>query len=160
MARKAAARFEEFFAIDGIALGLSFGPRTVQAGLPDKRRKRADLVVGQPESRHFGSGTKCGRILDPYRNPLLAQLEPDILEIRTDLLLILHEELRPLVQLADARFEIAGAHAQAFCFGVMPLGFLVALGLIARFRLAIALQPVFVLLVLQRLDLFPDIRES
>jgi hypothetical protein len=47
-----------------------------------------------PEGWHLGTGPEGLRILQPNRQPLFAQLEAYVLQVWTDLLLVLHQVLR------------------------------------------------------------------
>src|SRR5690242_6453441 len=125
MARKTAAAFEELFAVSGVATLLfrQFDGKTV---LPQIRRDRLDLLRAvfvahvvlaaggseTPERRHLRAGTEALRVLEPNRNPFLAQLFADVFQVWTNLLLVLHQELRLQPQLIDPRREKTVRHAQ------------------------------------------------
>src|SRR5204863_9779362 len=69
----AAAGFERFLALLGVA-GLLLRRLGIQAGLPQKGRDRANLVIVQTEGWHFGAFAPLVRVLQPNRNPFLVQL--------------------------------------------------------------------------------------
>ena len=52
--------------------------------LPKIRRDLLNLVVLQPEFRHLRAGPEIVRIGEPYRDPLFAQLDLDLLEVRAE----------------------------------------------------------------------------
>ena len=79
MAGQTTARFEQFFAVRFVALLLR-GNFAVKAVLPEISGHRLQVIVAvfvnleAPERRHLRAGTKCLRIFQPERNPVLAQL--------------------------------------------------------------------------------------
>src|SRR5215813_10579598 len=75
-----------------------------------------------PERRHLRAGTKSLGIAQPKRNPFLTQLQSDVFEIRTDLLLILLQVTRLQIQLVDAGRQLAILHAQRFGVSQQWLG--------------------------------------
>src|SRR5687768_10593025 len=115
--RETAAGFEQLFAMTSVAAWLRW-QRVSKAVLPQVSGDSFDLirrvfvahvraialVRGEaPERGHLGSRPKLLRVFQPDGNPLLAQLDANVFQIRTDLLLILHNVLRLQVQLVDAR---------------------------------------------------------
>src|SRR2546425_9673784 len=113
MAAEASARLKQLFAVSGIA-ALLFGKLSIEAVLPEVGRDRLYLLlsvgithvraaivrsVGKtPEGWHLGARTKTLRISQPNRNPLLAQLQAHIFQVRPNLLLVLHQILRLQIQ--------------------------------------------------------------
>ena len=90
----------------GIA-GLLLGQRIGKSGLPDICGNRLDLIVSQAEVRHF-----CGRpevcwLLEPDGNPILVELEPDVFQIRPDLLHVLHQTVSLKVELLNVAVNLA-----------------------------------------------------
>src|SRR5687767_8382955 len=108
MTTKTAASLKKLLALCRIAAGLCWG-LAVEALLPEVCRYGLDLILRitvrlyavpilasakTPEGGHLGSGTKCLRILQPNWKPFLSQLEPNVFQIRPNLLLVLHQILR------------------------------------------------------------------
>src|SRR5207237_7059957 len=85
VASHAAARFERLFTLFGVALLLR-RRLSVHAGLPQKGRNRANLVIVQPEGGHLGAFAPLVRVLQPNRNPFLVQFGAHFLQARTHLL--------------------------------------------------------------------------
>ena len=85
-------------------------------------------MIGQAEVRHLGGRTEIGRLLQPDRNPILVQLEPDIFQIRADLLHVLHQAVGLKIELLHAAVDLAVGDFQGDRFFVQPVGFFIALG--------------------------------
>src|SRR3989441_3060183 len=67
---EAAARFEQLFAVSGVArlvLGQLIGERR----LPNECGDGSDLLIVESEIRHLGCGAEVAGLLEPNRNPVL-----------------------------------------------------------------------------------------
>src|SRR6266545_2998597 len=109
MTSETAARFKKFFSVSRIT-ALLFGNLALKAVLPEIRgdglyllfavgilhmRSTVGGIRGKaPERRHFGARTKSLRIREPHRNPFLAEFQTQILQIWSNLFLVLHQILR------------------------------------------------------------------
>src|SRR5258705_12613660 len=72
------------------------------------------ICLGEPpEGRHLSTWSKCLRILQPNRNPFLAKFHANIFQVRSNLLLILHQILRLQVHLIDSRGKQAVGDSQS-----------------------------------------------
>ena len=111
MAGQAAAGFKQFFSMGGVA-GLLLGQRVGESGLPDISRDRLNLMIAQTEIRHFRRRTEIRRLLQPHRNPILIQLEPNILQVRPNLFHVLHQAVRLEIELLQTPVELAVGHSQ------------------------------------------------
>ena len=126
MASQTTARLEQFFAVRFVALLLR-GNFAVKAVLPKIRSDCFQIVVAvfvdleAPECRHLRAGTKCLRIFQPERNPILAQLQPDVFEIRSDLFLILLQVTSLQIQFIDARRQLTALDPERFSVCEQPL---------------------------------------
>src|SRR5258705_7805489 len=105
MTAETTASFKQIFSVRDIST-LLLGEFAFETVLPEVRSNRLDLLLAilvahrrhaivnrlgeTPEGRHLGTRTKTLRIREPYRHPFLAKLQTNILEIRSDLLLVLH----------------------------------------------------------------------
>ncbi len=69
MAGEAAARFEQFFSVGGVA-GIALGQRISQRRLPDEGGDGLDLVVVETEIRHFSGSAEITGLLEPNGNPI------------------------------------------------------------------------------------------
>ena len=130
MAAHAAPGLEQFLAPNGVASGLAgqfpFDPR-----LPNEGGNGAALPFVQAKGRHLGGGAVGVRVLQPDRDPLLADLEANFLQAGSDIFLldlqVRGTHLQPLhfvVQVADLLLEFVRP-------GVVPLSFRVVLSVIA-----------------------------
>src|ERR1043166_2074420 len=77
-----------------------------------RQRPLISRVCETPEGRHLSSRSKCLRVFQPNWNPLFAQFQADVLQVRSNLLLILHQVLRLQVQLIDAGGQYAVSNFQ------------------------------------------------
>ena len=127
VAREAAARFEQFLAMRRVAW-LVLGQRIGQRRLPQVGGDGFDLLVVQAEIRHLGGGAEIAGLLQPDGNPVLVQLQANILEIWTDLLHVLQQALGGAVELDNAQVEFAVGDLQRDGAIVQTIGFLVGLG--------------------------------
>ncbi len=155
MAGQTAARLEELLAVRGVArfvLGLRIGQRR----LPQIGGDGFDLVIIKAEVRHPGSGPEVGRFLQPDRNPVLVQLESDILQIRSDLFDVLQEAFRLPVELGDAAVSLAVSYLQRLGSVIQMCGFFVRFCGIGLLHQVSCLLDVLGLLPLQLLDLLVD----
>ena len=66
--------------------------------LPPARVRLARQI---PEGRHLRAGAERLRVFEPLGYPLLAELQAHVLQVRPDLLLILHQVARLRVELVD-----------------------------------------------------------
>ncbi len=155
MAAQAAARLEQFLAVPSISWLLHDGP-VGQSGLPQIRRNRFNLVVAQPEIRHPRSRPEIRRLLQPHRNPVLVEFQPDILQIRPNLLHVLQQALRRPVQLHDPQIQFAVRHPQRHRLVVQTVRFLIRLCRIGLLHQERGLLQVIFLLRLHLLDLLRD----
>ena len=110
VASQAAASFEQLFAVLGVA-GFLLGQSVGESRLPQIRRDRLDLMIGQAEIRHLGCRTEIGRLLQPHRNPVRIQLEPDIFQIWPDFLHVLHQVVGLKIKLLNAAVNFAVGHS-------------------------------------------------
>ena len=69
VAGEAAARFEQFFSVSGIA-EFVLGQGILERGLPDESGDGLDLVVAKAEIRHFRGGAEVAGLFEPNRNPI------------------------------------------------------------------------------------------
>src|ERR1035438_4227807 len=122
--------------------------------LPHERGERADLVAGEAERRHLRARAKSLRILQPDRNPFLAQFEPDVFKIGADLLDVPHQELGFRLHFGDPGVNVAGADTQIFSGGVVFFRVFVGVGAVAQLDLAVGLDACVLLARRHGLDLF------
>src|SRR5439155_5350882 len=80
VAGEAAARFEQFFSVSGIAESV-LGQGILERGLPDESGDGFDLIVAKAEVRHFGGAAEVAGFLEPHGNPILVELQANVLEI-------------------------------------------------------------------------------
>src|ERR1022692_4750741 len=154
MAGQKAARLKQLLAARGIA-GLLLRRRwTGPSRLPHERGERADLVAGEAERRHLRARAKSLRILQPDRNPFLAQFEPDVFKIGADLLDVLHQELGFRLHFGDPGVNVAGADTQIFSGGEVLFRVFVGVGAVAQLDLAVGLDACVLLARRHGLDLF------
>src|SRR5258705_5425928 len=82
------------------------------------------ICLGEPpEGRHLSTWPKRLRILQPNRNPFLAKFYANIFEVRSNLLLILHQILRLQVHLIDSGGKQAVGYSQSVGMRQQPLRF-------------------------------------
>src|SRR5438552_359462 len=155
VAGEAAARFEQFFSVRGVAR-LVLGQVILERGLPTEGGDGLDLVVVQTEIRHFRGGTEIARLLEPHGNPILVELEADVLEIWSDLFHVLEETLGGTIELHDAQVELAVGDFESDGAIVEAVGFLVALGFVGLLHQVAGLLEVVLLLLIELLDLLGD----
>src|SRR5688572_12948688 len=105
MAAETTNRFEQFLAVRRVARGLS-SRFHVECGLPEECRDCLDLIVIEPEGWHLGTGSEGLRIREPNRDPVFTQLGLHLLQVRSDLLYILHQVLSLGIKLVDARINL------------------------------------------------------
>jgi hypothetical protein len=105
--------------------GLVFGKRVGERRLPDVGRDCLDLTIGEAEVRHFRRGTKIRRLLQPYRNPVLVQLQLHIFQVRANLFHVLHQAVRLEVELLQTAVQLAVFNSQIYCLNVELVGFFV-----------------------------------
>ena len=67
-----------------------------------------------PELRHLRAWPECLRIFQPKRDPFLPQLQPDVFQVRSNLLLILQQVARSEGSVVNARRELAVDDSQRF----------------------------------------------
>ena len=155
VAGEASARFEQLFAVCGVAR-LVLGQSIREARLPYVRRDRLDLMIGQAEVRHLRGRTEVGRLFQPDRNPVLVQLEPHVFQVRPDLLHVLHQAVGLEIELLQPRLELAVGDSEVDSLGIKLVGFVVRFGGIGLLhQVSLLLQIVF-LLRFNLLDLLPD----
>ena len=113
-------------------------------------------MIGQPEIRHLGGGTEIRRLLQPHRNPILVQLQPDIFQVRPDLLLVLHQAVRLVIELLQTPVQLAVRNSQVHRLDVQTVRYLVRLGRIGLLHQVGSLLQIVFLLRLNLLDLLAD----
>ena len=132
MTSQTTAGFEKLFSVTGVALLLR-GQLVIKALLPEIGGDRLNLLLAvlvahvqacafvrfgeTPEGRHLGAGTERLRIFKPDRNPLFAQLDADVFEIWSNLLLVLHQISRLQLQLIDTCGQQTVRDAETFSVG-------------------------------------------
>ncbi len=89
---------------------LLLGQGIGECRLPEVSGDRLDLMLAQAEVRHLGCRAEISRLLQPHRNPVLIQLEADVLQVRPDLLYIFHQVVSMEIELLQARRDLA-AHS-------------------------------------------------
>ena len=127
VARETAARLEQLLAVRLVAL-LLLRNLSVEGRLPEVcgnrlalfvllrgRNDAALLLVARqvPEGRHLRARSERLRVCEPDRYPLLSELQTNVLQIRPDLLLILHEVSGLRVELVELRLYLTVPHGQA-----------------------------------------------
>src|ERR1700733_13196668 len=119
MAREASARFEEFFAMRGIARRLMFERRARQTLLPNECSDGRNFIVRRKsELRHFCRGTEFVRVAEPVRNPLFPELHPSFFQIRPDLFYFLQKRVAATLVLNDLRVNAANGNREIRSLGV------------------------------------------
>src|SRR5579872_7175550 len=106
VAREASASLKEFLAMGGITRFV-LRKRIGESRLPDESGNRLNLVIGQPEVRHLRRRAEVSRLLQPYGNPVLVQLEADVFQVWPDLLHILHQAVGLKIELLQATIQLA-----------------------------------------------------
>ena len=124
--------------------------------LPQVGRDGVDLVVVQAEIRHLCGGAEVAGLLQPHRNPIGIQLEPDVLEIGANLFHVLQETLGGAVEQHDAQVELAVSDLQSHGAIVHAVGFVVGLGLVGLLHQLACLLEIVFLLLFELLDLLAD----
>ncbi len=117
----------------GIAAGLLFKRRTLEALLPDKRGDGLNFVGLETELRHFRGGIELPRVAEPVRNPIRIQLHANFFQVRADALHFLLQAVAQFVKLFDARVNFADIHGEICGLRVELLRSGVVRGLVARF---------------------------
>src|SRR5689334_8328672 len=102
MARKAAERIEQVFALRRIARRLLIERRSLDSLLPDERRNGLNLFRLQAELGHFCRWIEIPVVANPVWNPIGIELHPDFFEVRGDALHFLQEAVAQVVELLDA----------------------------------------------------------
>ena len=92
--------------------GFCLGRASVNPDLPQIRRDRLDLMIGQAEIRHLGRRPEIGRLLQPHRNPVRIQLEPDVFQVRPDFLHVLHQAVSLKIKLLNLAIDFAVGHSK------------------------------------------------
>ena len=126
MTRATAARLKQLLAVRLVAL-LLLRNLSVEGRLPEVSRNRLALVrllcgghdaavflIARqvPEGRHLRARSERLRVREPDGNPLLAQLQPNVFQIRPDLLLILHQVACLRVELVELRLYLTVSDGQ------------------------------------------------
>src|SRR5438445_2234288 len=155
VAGETAARFEQFFTVNGIA-EFVLGQGILERGLPDESGDGFDLIVVQAEVRHFGGAAEVAGFLEPHGNPILVELQANVLEIWSDLFHVLEETLGGTIELHDAQVELAVGDFESDGAIVEAVGFLVALGFVGLLHQVASLLEVVLLLLIELLDLLGD----
>src|SRR5207302_11077796 len=155
VAGETAARFEQFFSVSGIA-EFVLGQGILERGLPDESGDGFDLIVVQAEVRHFGGAAEVAGFLEPHGNPILVELQANVLEIWSDLFHVLEETLGGTIELHDAQVELAVGDFESDGAFVEAVGFLVALGFVGLLHQVAGLLEVVLLLLIELLDLLGD----
>src|SRR5258708_25704490 len=80
VARETSSGVKQLFAMPGTA-ELVLGQRISESRLPQVRGDGLDLRIGEAEIGHLGGRAEGAGLLQPNGNPVLIQLEANILEI-------------------------------------------------------------------------------
>ena len=140
------------FRVAGLLVGQGIG----QAGLPDVRRDGLNLRFSEAEIWHLRAGTKLAWFFQPNRNPVLVQLEAGVLQVRSDLLHVLHQTVRAKVDLLQPAIDPAVGDAKAHRLIIQPIGFVIALGGIGLLHHVSGLLGIVEPLRFERLDLLVE----
>ena len=155
MAGEAAARFEQFLAMSGVA-GFVLGRGIGKAGLPDECGNGPNLFVGQAKVGHLGGGAEVRGLLQPNGNPVLVQLQTHILEVGPDFLHVLQQAFGGAVELHDAEVDFAVLDFQGHGAIVQVVGFLVCSGFVGLRHEVVGLLQMVFLLLFEKLDFLSD----
>ncbi len=155
VARETSPGVQQLFAMAGAA-SLVLGQRISERRLPQVCGDGLELLVVETEIGHFSGGAEGAGLLQPNRNPILVELEPNLFEIGANFLHVLQEAFVRAIELNDAQVKFAVGDFEGDGAIIEAIGVFVGLGGVGLLHEVVGLLEVIFLFLLDELDLLGD----